>query len=182
MKISKKVLMIVMISAIIAGSLGLLRASAEGVSMTDQQIELIRSSCLSTKSTLNQLHVSDALLRVNRGQIYESMSTKLMERFNSRTSNNRYNNSELVAATASYGQALDKFRLDYIDYEQQLSLAINADCSNQPVVFYDAVASARNKRNQVHADVSQLNQYIDQYQLALDKFEKDYQSATSGGK
>jgi hypothetical protein len=124
---------------------------------------------------LNQLHASDALLRVNRGQIYESMSTKLMDRFNGRVSNNGFDNTNLVAITKSYGLMLDTFRLDYITYEKQLALAISIDCPNQPVEFYDAVLSARTKRSQVNADVIKLNQFIDQYQLAVNQFEKDYQ-------
>ena len=55
MKISKKVLMIVMISAIIAGSLGLLRASAEGVSMTDQQIEQLKAESIRTGLSVAEL-------------------------------------------------------------------------------------------------------------------------------
>jgi hypothetical protein len=36
--------------------------------------------------------------------------------------------------------------------------------------------SARVKREQVYADVTKLNQQIDQYQLAVDKFEVYYRS------
>jgi hypothetical protein len=145
--------------------------------MTDQQIELIRSNCVSTKNTLNQLHVSDALLRVNRGQLYESLSTKLMDRFNNRVASNKLSSTDLASQTTDYRQALDKFRADYITYEQQLSTTIGIDCSKQPVDFYDAVANSRTKRNQVHDDVVKLNSIIGLYQSAVDKFEADFQKA-----
>jgi len=161
--------------ATVLSGISLMGVAAQSATMTDQQIELIRSNCVSAKNTLNQLHASDALLRVNRGQIYESMSTKLMDRFNNRASTNGFGNTDLVAVTKSYGLMLDTFRLEYIGYEKQLALAISIDCPNQPVEFYDAVLSARTKRNQVNVDVVKLNQHIDQYQSAVNQFEKDYQ-------
>ncbi len=181
MKISKKALIISLVTMITLSGVTLLKVSAEGTAMTDQQIELIRANCLSTKNTLNQLHVSDALLRVNRGQIYESMSTKLMERFNGRVGANGLNNASLTAVTNSYGDQLNAFRADYIVYEQQLASAIKINCQNQPASFYDAVASARLKRTQVNADVIKLNQSLDQYQLSLNQFINDYQASNQGG-
>lgn len=155
--------------------------SAVSNGITSQQIQRIRENCLSTKATLNQLHASDALLRVNRGQIYESMSIKLMSQFNSRIANNKMKNDKLVSATNKYNLVLDNFRSDYITYEEQLSSAINVDCLKQPVSFYDAVASANNNRKKVHGDIVELNKIIDQYYDALSQFEKDYQAKSKGG-
>ena len=158
------------------------RVSAQDQPITSQQIDLIRGNCVSTKNTLNQLHASDALLRVNRGQIYESIETKLMNGFNGRLSNNNFNNSNIVSITNNYESTLNNFRSHYIVYEEQLATTISMDCSKQPVAFYEAISSARTKRGQVHTDVVKLNQYIDQYQAAVDQFEKDYQTAASGMK
>jgi hypothetical protein len=179
---STKSLAVCLVLAVVLSGASLLNVFAQSDSITDQQIELIRTNCVSVKNTLNQLHVSDALLRVNRGQIYESMSTKLMERFNSRVANNNLNNASLVSVTTSYGLMLDTFRSDYITYEEKLSSAIGIDCSKQPVAFYDAISVARTERSQVHADVIKLNQYINQYQSALSQFEKDHQVTSSGAK
>lgn len=177
MKLSKKILIICLILVTTFSGVSLINAGAQSVPMTSDQIAQIRNNCVTAKNTLNQLHASDALLRVNRGQIFESMSTKLMDRFNSRVANNNYNNDSLISVTDKYGAMLDTFRSDYKAYEEHLSAAINIDCSNQPVAFYDAVATARTLRNQVHADVVKLNQYIDQYQSVVNQFEKEYQSA-----
>lgn len=183
MKISKKLLVgCLMITAVALGGMSLLNVAAQSAEATDQQIELIRTNCLSAKNTLNQLHVSDALLRVNRGQLYESISTKLMDKFNNRVANNSLNNTDFASITKNYGIMLDTFRSDYIAYEEQLSVALDIDCSKQPVAFYDAVSSARAKRVQVHADVVNLNQSIAQYQLTVDQFEKDYQTSIEGTK
>lgn len=166
--------------AVILSGLSLVYVSAQNALVTGQQIEQIQVNCLSNKNTLNQLHASDALLRVNQGQIYESMTTKLMERFNSRVASSRLNNDNLVVAVDNYKTALGMFRLDYKKYEEHLSAAISINCIEQPVEFYNAVADARILRSQVHNDVVILDQYIDQYQLSLDQFEKDYQSIFGG--
>ena len=182
MKMSKKLLAGCLLFAAILSGITLLNVSADNVLMTSQQIEQIRNNCVLSKSTLNQLHASDALLRVNMGQVYESMSTKLMARFNSRVVKNGFSNTSLVVTTTSYEQMLDVFRSDYIIYEEHLTSAINIDCTNQPVAFYDAIDLARSKRSQVYSDVVNLNQYIDQYQSAVSQFAKDYAATTNGAK
>jgi len=167
------------LAALLSGAL-MLRVSAQDEPMTDQQIERIRGNCVTAKNTLNQIHASDALLRVNMGQAYESMATKLMDGFNGRVSSNQFNNSYLVSSMRSYNSALNAFRSDYKSYEEQLSVALNINCSNQPVSFYDSVVQARTKRGIVHQDIDRLNQYIDKYQDAVTRFEKEYLVATDG--
>lgn len=154
-------------------------ASAQSTPMTEDQINRIRTNCISTKNTLTQLHASDALLRVNRGQIYLSMTTKLMSRFNARVSNNDANVKDLTTVTDSYGSALLSFQNDYKAYEEQLSSVLKIDCSKEPVAFYDAIAIARTKRAQVHNDVLSLHQYIDTYKTTFDTFVT--QLDTNGG-
>ncbi len=165
--------------AVLVPAMLLAHASAQSAPMTDEQINRIRTNCVSTKNTLTQLHASDALLRVNRGQIYLSMTTKLMSRFNARAESNRANAKDLVSVTETYGSALLNFQNDYKTYEEQLSSALKIDCSKEPVAFYDAVASARVKRAQVHNDVVTLHQYIDTYKLTFDAFATDF--ASNGG-
>lgn len=180
MKISKKLLLVCLVFAVLSSGASLISVAAQSNTITNQQIQRIRGNCLSTKTTLNQLHASDALLRVNRGQIYESMSIKLMNGFNGRVSNNDFNNNSLVSVTNNYNSSLDTFRLDYKTYEEQLSSAIGIDCQKQPVSFYDAVSLARTNRNRVHGDIVKLNQYVDQYQSAVNQFEKDYLTSVEG--
>ncbi len=182
MKINKKIPMILFAFAAFLGVVSYINVSATDTPMSAQQIDRIYGSCTLAKNTLNQLHASDALLRVNMGQIYESMSTKLMSKFNTRVSNNKFDNSNLASITNSYNSTLDTFRSDYIKYEEQLTSANNIDCKKQQVSFYDAVSSARNDRIQVHDDVVKMNQYIDQYQAAVNQFEKDYIDTTDGAK
>lgn len=146
--------------------------------LTPEQVARIQSNCTSIKGTLNQLHASDALLRVNRGQIYESLGTKLMSSFNARLSNNSLDNKGLVAVTNSYQAALSTFRTNYQDYEQQLSTAIRIDCTKDASGFRDALESARTKRATVRTDIVRLNQYIDDYRLAISDFMLNFERVT----
>lgn len=96
----------------------------------------IAANCTSAKTSLQQLHRSDASLRVNRGQLYESISTKLMARLNSRLALNRLDGSELVAAAARYERSFTQFRTNYQAYEEQLSALLRINCKKQPEDFY----------------------------------------------
>jgi hypothetical protein len=120
------------------------------------------------------------LLRVNRGQFYESMASKLMDRFNTRLSNNSIDNNAFVTITNGYGATLNTFRADYQSYEQQLSATLAIDCTKQPTAFNDAMASARASRNKVHDDVTRLNQQITDYQTAVSNFATSYNQVSGG--
>jgi hypothetical protein len=150
-------------------------AQAQSTTLTDDQIDRIRSNCTSIKSTLNQLHASDALLRVNRGQVYESMASKLMDPFNSRLSNNRLDSKATSVVTQNYRTALDTFRNDYREYEVKLSSALRMDCSKDPVQFHDTIAQARLLRVKVHDDVVKLHRFIDDYRTAVGDFLLNYE-------
>lgn len=138
-------------------------ANAQFSSLNTDQINTIRANCSSAKDTLNQLHTNDALIRVNRGQIYESLLTKLMQRFNSRLSNNGLANSTLVGYTTEYEQTLKTFREDYIRYDEAMSKLTKMDCTNQPQEFYDEVLKVRALRQTVNVQAVKLNQLIDSY-------------------
>jgi Rps23 Pro-64 3,4-dihydroxylase Tpa1-like proline 4-hydroxylase len=150
-------------------------AQAQSTRLTAEQIDRIRSNCTSIKSTLNQLHASDALLRVNRGQVYESMASKLMDPFNSRLSNNRLDSKATSVVTQNYRTALDTFRSDYREYEVKLSSALRIDCFKEPELFHDTIAEARTLRAKVHEDVVKLHRHIDDYRTAVGDFLLNYE-------
>lgn len=176
MKINRRIMALCLSLSVLFAFLPIIATFAENETISNQQVLQIRNNCNSVKNTLNQLHSSDALLRVNMGQMYESTLTKMMNRFNGRVESSGFGIADLSEISSKYGLALDNFRSDYKIYEEQLSLAISIDCSKQPTVFYDAVALARIERKQVYADVLKLNDYINQYQLALNQFGEFYQS------
>jgi hypothetical protein len=145
-------------------------AHAQETPMTEEHIARIKANCVEAKSTMNRLHASDALLRVNRGQLFESISTKLMAPFNSRVAINQLDSGKLVSITSVYGKELDGFRTDYQQYEEAMSHVLQLDCTKQPVAFYDGVADARKKRDAVHARAEALQKATRDYKEAFEAF------------
>ncbi len=169
-----------LVIAIVALFVGIRSASAQ-TTLTDEQRSLIRTNCISIKNTINQLKVSDALLRVNRGQVYESMRSKLMDRFNARLASKDLDNRGVVVVTGSYNSALDDFRTHYVDYERQLTATIRIDCTQDPDSFHASILQAREKRAIVNQDVTRLHQLIDDYRNAAADFRLNFERVSGGG-
>ena len=143
---------------------------AQSMPMTEAHIEQIRDNCVDAQSTLAQLHASDALLRVNRGQLYESISAKLMTPFNNRVAANKLDGSKLSAQSGAYEHQLDDFRNSYKAYDETMTKSLKINCVNEPVAFYDSVAAARAKREEVHQRTVALQQTIQNYKSQFEVF------------
>lgn len=150
-------------------------SAQETAPMTEEHIERIRRNCVKAQTSLNQLHASDALLRVNRGQLYESISTKLMVPFNSRIALNRLDSRGLPAIASQYEKQLAAFRLNYQQYEETMSATLKLDCTKQPVAFYDSVNDTRTKRYLVHTSTTELHQTIEAYKAEFEVFASKFQ-------
>ncbi len=146
--------------------------------MTEEQITHIRQNCVRAQSSLSQLHASDALMRVNRGQQYELISTKLMAPLNSRIALNRLSGLSMTATTLDYDRQLDTFRGNYQQYEEAMSRTLEIRCTNQPVAFYDSLKETREKRQKVHADITGLNTLLQTYKTHFENFSNDIQKDT----
>lgn len=168
----KKILGIVagLVAAAMAGATVYVTVQAQQAPMTEVHIEWIRANCVDAQSILSQLHASDALLRVNRGQLYESISTKLMAPFDSRVALNKYDGSKLVQEAALYESQLTDFRSRYKAYEEAMVKTLKINCTNEPVAFYDSVADTRDKRQLVHQSTLALHKTIQSYKDAFEAF------------
>ncbi len=138
--------------------------------ITEEKQAQIKASCSEIKTNLSQLDVSDRLLRINRGQLYESLANKLMDRFNARLNSNSLDAKAMETVTTHYRQQLGKFREHYTAYSQKLSEAMRIDCAAEPVRFYETVEAARAARVLVHNDVKSLHDLIDDYRHSVDDF------------
>lgn len=147
---------------------------AEDSTLTDSKIVQIRNRCSEIKVTLTRVHANDALLRVNRGQLYERLSTKLAAPLNSRIALNRLDGSSLLSVTSSYELNLNEFRTRYQAYEEQLSTTMRTDCVKQPASFYDNLQLARDKRRLVYESTQKLAGNIADYKQAFTEFAKSY--------
>lgn len=146
--------------------------------MTEAHIARIRASCVSTQATLTQLHASDALMRVNRGQLFETISARLMVPFNGRIAKYTQQNVSLVELASDYDSELTTFRSNYQQYEEAMSRTLKIDCQNQPVSFYDSVTDTRNKRAITHDSVIALQKTIQDYGAQFEVFAKNFQEGT----
>jgi hypothetical protein len=169
-------LLILLVSATLGGVAMLSSvARADPPVMTEDHITQIRNNCVEAQSSLNQLHASDALLRVNRGQIYESISTKLMLPLNSRIAQSRLDGLHLVSIAADYERQLADFRLSYQQYEESMSNTLAIDCVKQPVAFYDSVTATRDKRKLTHDATVTLEATIQNYSTEFEAFAAKFQ-------
>jgi len=151
----------------------------EPAPITDFQLTQIRVRCKEVQASLSRVHANDALLRVNRGQLYERLSTKLMVPMNSRIAVNRLDGSSLLSVTSSYDRHLGEFRVNYQAYEEQLSSTMRIDCAKQPASFYESLKSARDKRRSVYESAQQLGRDISDYRQAFTDFSQPYKEKQS---
>jgi len=171
--------------ALIVASVVVLSASSatvNAVQITPEQEQRIKTNCVSIKSSLTQLATFDTLLRVNRGQLYESIATKLMDRFNARLAFNRVNGDPFTTTTSDYRAGLTTFRADYLAYKQDLSTALAIDCAKNPTEFAQAIDAARTKRTKVNDDVKALDRLITNYQTSTNELLGRYQQAEGTGR
>lgn len=148
--------------------------------MTEAHIERIRTNCVEAQSTLTQLHRSDVGLRVNRGQLYESILTKLINPLNARVVSGKHDGAALQVLTATYEKQFDEFRANYTAYDDAMTKVLRINCVNQPVAFYDSVAEARAKRQVVYVSNQALQKTIGEYQAAFSVFKQKFLQENNG--
>lgn len=152
------------LAVIVTGLFGTV-IKAETPELTDEKLSLIKQSCLGVQSSLQRIQHNDAATRVNRGQDYESLLSKLMTPLNSRSAANGFNTSagSLINTTTLYSQAVDTFKKDYDDYDDSLTSALKTKCQSKPVEFYNNLTKARALRGNLANDVANLNSIIENY-------------------
>lgn len=149
------------------GMVGMQTVSAVGdVSnvITDQQVAVIRSQCGDIQATLNRVHESDKVLRVNKGYAYKAiMLDKLMTPLNQRIATNQVDGGKLGKITAQFSQTFEKFDKAYSAYERNLSAAIGIDCTKQPSTFYNQVLLAYQSRKDLYENDTELISLASEY-------------------
>lgn len=157
----------------------LVSPSANALVLSSSQIQLMSRYCTQASGHLKRLHHADALLRVNLGQHYENISTRLMAPMNSRIALAGGDGVEMSKTTVAFNQELKDFRAAYFDYDRSISDAMDIDCQSQPVEFYQAIEISRSERARVHDHVQKLGSLIEDYKQQFEEFAKDY-LASSG--
>lgn len=135
----------------------------------DTPVDRIRVSCEAVSQNLRRLHTNDSLLRVNIGQIYNSLSVRLMARLNSRLALNRIDSTNLVEITGRFEVELESFRLSYNDYEVALATLIKTNCSSNPTEFYANLLKTRDARSKLAVAVESMNDSVSSYQVEVEQ-------------
>lgn len=148
-------------------------------SLSEEHQNRIRQSCVTSQTALNQLHVSDKLLRINRGTLYENISTKLMAPLNSRITLDRLGGLKLTATTLEYDRQIDAFRASYKIYEDSMTQTLRIDCADQPVEFYESIQSTREKRQALHDATRTLTTLLNAYKTEFELFAEEFKAGTA---
>ncbi|HRJ06016.1 MAG TPA: hypothetical protein PK096_00390 [Candidatus Saccharibacteria bacterium] len=151
--------------------------------ITQEKITKIRGRCTENLAALNRLHQTDAFLRNDRGNLYRTISDRLMVPLNRRLAANRLDGGQLVNITADFNREYDKFYSTYIDYDNAMSDLLKIDCSKQPVAFYTALLETREKRTELSKINLKLKELIRQYGIKFVDFKTNFEKdeATSDG-
>jgi len=139
---------------------------------------LIRQNCVTTQVTLQQIQYNDAATRVNRGQGYESLLSRLIIPLNTRATANGFNSSatSLTATTNKYQTSLSNFKKHYDSYDDALTGALRVKCQEKPIVFYHYLVEARKQRSNLASDVLALTQFIEEYHQNAIKLKSEVQN------
>ncbi len=175
----KRLIILCAVFLTLTGPVAHAEEEASSLLLTDEHIALIRANCVSVQSALQRIHASDGLMRVNLGQRYETIATRLMAPMNSRIALNRLDNVAMTQTTADFNTVIREFSTNYQQYEQTTLKAIEMKCVDRPVEFYDTITLARDHRASVHDSVSKLSALLKQYGAQFDAFKTQVLS-TSG--
>jgi len=151
--------------------------AAEAIELTPEKTAVIKANCVSSQVTLQQIKYSDAASRVNRGQSYERLMSRLILPMNSRAAANGFSSSaaNLASITTRYQQALSSFKKHYEDYDDALSATLRTKCQTKPADFYKNLVEARKQRASLSGDVSELAQLTENYHQAVVKLRSEVQ-------
>ncbi|NLA43059.1 hypothetical protein GX865_02795 [Candidatus Saccharibacteria bacterium] len=134
----------------------------------------IEMDCLDVKMKLTKVYEQDGLSRVNAGQVYDTVSHKLMARLNAKVVEGRLHGGDLVKSTAAFEESLVKFRSDYREYEIAMNRLLKSDCQSRQHAFYLELEDVRSKRKAVHESVSAVNQASNDYYDSFTSFKDSY--------
>lgn len=138
--------------------------------LSEGKTDLIRHNCSTIQTTLQQLRVSDAGLRTDRGQLYENISTRLMTPLNIRIASDRLDGLELGSIALKYNNQLELYREKYREYERALTRTIQASCNSEVEVFYERLNTARDLRGELHEATNELIDLLKEYRAEFEDF------------
>jgi len=143
--------------------------------ITPEVVNRIRARCVENQATLNRLHQTDAFLRSDRGNLYQTIGNKLMVPMNRRLASNQLDGGALLTITSDYNAEYNRFYRAYVDYDNSLSKVLDTDCDREPVSFYNALLDAREKRIKLSESNVRIKELIRQYGTTFTEFKANFE-------
>jgi hypothetical protein len=138
--------------------------------ITQEKIDNIREHCVENQASLNRLRQTDAFIRTDRGNLYRTISDKLMVPFNQRLVSNQLDGGKLITIAADFDREYDRFYGAYVAYSNALSELLSIDCMKRPVTFYDGLVKTRTARAELSTRNTRLKTIIVEYGQAFREF------------
>lgn len=138
-------------------------AVAQADTISSEALANVRTNCGTIKATVSRIHTNDALVRVNIGQDYNAISTRLMAKLNGRLSLNKLDASKLVSITNEFEAARQQFSSDYNSYDTIMSDLDKINCQSDPAKYHQKLVEARVARQQLASDITTLNKLVASY-------------------
>ena len=143
--------------------------------ITDEKVATIRERCVENLAALRRLHQTDAVLRTDRGELYRTISDKLMVPLNKRLVSNRLDGGSLVDLSATFSDQYDVFFTAYFEYDNALSDVLKINCKSEPVTFYNALLQARKKRDVLNQSNQKLLETIRKFDTSFADFKAKFE-------
>lgn len=165
----KKSIFGVAVSLIFAGGIFVVVAHAQTDTLTPEKQTIITQNCILSQTALQHIQYNDTATRVNRGQGYETILSRLMTPLNTRTTSGGYNDSAttLIDITKRYQQVLDSFKNHYSDYDNAISSSLKVKCKDNQAKFYGYLEEARRQRQTIAGDVDNLSSLVNEYRAGV---------------
>lgn len=142
-------------------------AQTADITSDAELVKTLRRNCSAVRVAIKNIHTNDALTRVNVGQRYNSISTKLMARLNGRLAVNKLDSSRLVNITNDFESTRLRFNSNYNDYDTAMTELDHTNCTDDVARYYQKLVTAREARNRLTEDVKTLNELLVKYRAEV---------------
>lgn len=155
-------------------------AQSAAVSTDAAAVDKIRSNCAAVRLVVRRIHTNDMLVRVNVGQSYNVISSKLMARFNSRAVLSQVDSTELVRLANDFEKMRKTFNSNFNTYESALTKLMRINCEEDSARFYDKLVEAREARAELRGNTQTMNELIVQYKKQVEKIKSSLTEGKQG--
>ena len=131
----------------------------------------ITMDCFHFKLKLSKVHERDGVMRVSLGQAYDSLSSKLITKLNTKIASQNLDGGKLLAHAAAFQKEHAAFIDSYKTYEFAMNHLLKSDCRTQSQQFYLELKTVQSMRQEVHQRVGKLQRIANDYYVAFEAFE-----------